>query len=136
MNDVDKTILKRAMRQAVKLTKVGSEDTDKDVLGKIFNHFHQSLYGYTAESWELSRKIPRRMKSFHSYSDDIAKYVSKLLSTALTEVNRINKNNEFTVLKNSLYSMRAMVNEAARVNEKSERVLRSLSEIERNIDNG
>ena len=135
MNNVYRFILKRAMREAVKVIKVTQEDTDKDIVGKLFNHFQQYLNSYSSESWEVSRKVSRRMKKISSYSD-LDTYVGKLLSAGLLEVNRLKRDNDMVILRSSLYSMRAMINEAERVNTKSEQVLNRLSEIERNIYNG
>ena len=136
MNAEYKLILKRAMTDAVVKTKIAPSDTDKDVLGKIFNHFHQSLHGTSVQGWELASKVPRKMKSFNNYSSGVAEYISKLLATALVEVNKLNKNDEFRAIKESLYSMKVMALEAERVNKTSETVINRLSEIERDMNNG
>lgn len=136
MNAQIKSTLKRAIRDAVKNTKIAPDDSDRDLIGKVFNHFHQSLHGTSLQGYELSKQIPRRIKSFDNYSGEIAIYISKLLGQALLEVKKTKQNGDIKSLQESLFSMRVMANEAERVSKTSEAVLDRLEEIERNIEHG
>lgn len=131
-------LARRAMKEAVRKTTVLSSDTERAILGKLFNHFKQSLRWYGKDGWQVidgAVVAPKRMKDFRSsYKEDV-KYIGDLLSNALLEVQSKHFDTENVNMLNALNSMKVILNEAKKVNDRSETVLNKLSDIERNISN-
>jgi hypothetical protein len=124
------------MKQAVNKITVLDTDNDRDILGKLFNHFKQSLQGSRLEGWELVRSGFKRLKNFSMHSStDLDSYVGNMLSSAFLEVKNRNFDDSAASLRNSLNSMRAILGVAKIVNEKSDAVVNRIYNIEREISN-
>ena len=132
----DKILIRNALKNAVSKIQVLNTDNDRDILGKLFNHFKQSLQGSRLEGWELARSGFKRLKNFNvRYSSSLDSYVGKMLATAFLEVKDRNFDDSTASLKNSLNSMRAILTVAKKVNSKSDAVVNRICEIEREISN-
>lgn len=132
----DKILIRNAMKQAIEKTVVISTDNDRDILGKLFNHFKQSLQGERIEGWELARSGFKRLKNFSVYSStDINSYVGNMLAAAFLEVKNKNFDDSAATLRNSLNSMKAILSVAKKVNEKSDAVVNRICNIERELLN-
>ena len=132
----DKILIRNAMKQAVEKTIVLVTDNDRDILGKVFNHFKQSLQGSRLEGWELARTGFRRLKSFSVHSStDLDSYVGNMLASAFLEIKNRNFDDSAAALRNSLNSMRAILGVAKKVNQRSESVINRICDIERELSN-
>jgi hypothetical protein len=124
----DKILIRNAMKQAVEKTIVLATDSDRDILGKVFNHFKQSLQGSRLEGWELARSGFKRLKNFSVHSStDLDSYVGNMLAAAFLEVK--NKNYD-----DYLNSMKAILVVAKKVNNKSDAVVNRICDIERELN--
>ena len=124
----DKVLLRKAIKEAARLTKIEPNDTDRDILGKMFTHFRQTL-GYKA----LPEHSPKRMKQLLYSNAGAYEYVKQLLTAAMEKITRENVNYS---LKGAILIANSLTSEAESINQKSSIVIDTIDRIQRRLEDG
>jgi hypothetical protein len=121
-----KTFLRKTVKEAIDKIITLPNDTDREILGKLFTYLRQNSIMYCSKH---NNYFPKTVKDLlRNYSNQY-EYIGKLLSAAVAEIN----NNHFRSLRDSLGMMKSLVDEIENLNLKSVCVINTLDRIERSM---